>query len=99
MNSSPAIDRREITLIELEYAAADFGHWKRSITEPSDLWGLLPKLMEANRAVQIALDALRQHRNAELNLVDLTKRALLDGGEGTDQSTPLLLSLQDAYLS
>jgi len=56
MNSSPAIDRREITLIELEYAAADFGHWKRSITEPSDLWGLLPKLMEANRAVQIALD-------------------------------------------
>jgi hypothetical protein len=81
MNSSPAMDRLEITLIELEYAAADFGHWKWSITEPSDLWRLLPKMMEANRAVQIALDALRQDRNAELNLVDLTKRAL-----ATDQS-------------
>ena len=89
MNSSPTMDRLEITLIELEYAAADFGHWKRSITEPSDLWGLLPKLMEANRAVQIALDALSQDRNAESNLVDLTKRALVDAGEGTDQSQHL----------
>jgi hypothetical protein len=81
------MDRLEITLIELEYAAADFGHWKRSITEPSDLWGLLPKLMEANRAVQIALDALKARSERRVASRRSPKRALLDGGESTtDQS-------------
>ena len=56
MKSSIAVSELEISLIELEYAAADFSH--RKVSEPLELWGfdaLLSKLMAANRAVQVAL--------------------------------------------
>ena len=63
MKSSPVLDSAERALIELEYAAADFGHWKASITDDAsdfgDLESLLSKLTEASRAVQIAISALK----------------------------------------
>ena len=57
MNTLPAINDLELTLIELEYASADFGARKASITN-ADLEELLSKLSGANRAVQTALAAL-----------------------------------------
>jgi hypothetical protein len=64
LKSSPALDSAEKALIELEYAAADFGHWKASITADhsdfGDLESLLSKLTEATRAVQIAVSALKR---------------------------------------
>jgi hypothetical protein len=58
MNFSSALDNLEISLIELEYAAADFADRKASIDEPGDLGALLSKLVEANRALLLAIDAL-----------------------------------------
>jgi hypothetical protein len=43
MNSSPGLRKIEIALIELEYAAADFCHWKSSTTGPGDLAALISK--------------------------------------------------------
>jgi hypothetical protein len=62
MNSSPALNSVERVLIELEYAVADFDHSKASIAEPLDFSyfeRLLSKLMEASRAVQIAVSELK----------------------------------------
>jgi hypothetical protein len=62
MKSSPALDCVEKALIELEYAVADFGHWKASrteILESGDLNSLLSRLTESTRAVQIAVEALK----------------------------------------
>jgi hypothetical protein len=59
MKWSMAVSELEIALIELEYAAADFSH--RKVSEPlglCDVDALLPKLMAANRAVQISVTAL-----------------------------------------
>ena len=72
MKSSPALDSVERALIELEYAVADFGHWKASIAENSDsgdLKSLLSRLTEATSAVQIAVEALmrRLPNGASLN--------------------------------
>jgi len=58
MNTLPAINDFELTLIELEYATADFGARKASITKTGDLEELLSKLERANRAVQVAIGAL-----------------------------------------
>ena len=71
MNSSLGFHKLEIALIELEYAAADFRHWKPSMmTETNDFGALLSKLMEANRAAQIALGIFaRQYRSRELEHV------------------------------
>ena len=62
MKSSPDLDSVENALIELEYAVADFGYWRASITESSesgDLNSLLSRLTELTRAVQIAVEALK----------------------------------------
>jgi hypothetical protein len=72
MKSSPALDSVERALIELEYAVADFGHWKASTTEnsqPVDLKSLLSRLTEATSAVQIAVEALKRRlpNDASLN--------------------------------
>jgi hypothetical protein len=53
MNSSPGLRKIEIALIELEYAAADFCHWKSSTTGPGDLAALISKLMETNQALDL----------------------------------------------
>ena len=74
MKSSPALDDAESALIGLEYAVADFAHWKASITDdPSDfgdLESLLSKLTEASRAVQIAVSALKSQspNDASINV-------------------------------
>jgi hypothetical protein len=72
MKSSPALDSVEKALIELEYAVADFSHWKASTIENSqsgDLNSLLSSLTEATRAVQIAVEELtrRLSNNASLS--------------------------------
>jgi hypothetical protein len=72
MKSSPVLDGVERAMIELEYAVADFGHWKASTTENSesgDLKSLLSRLTEATSAVQIAVEALmrRLPDSASLN--------------------------------
>jgi hypothetical protein len=67
MNSSPAVANLETALIELEYAVADFGDTKASVINPlefRDLGALVSNLVEANRAVQIAIWA-RQMRCTE----------------------------------
>jgi hypothetical protein len=71
MKSSPALDGVERALIELEYAVADFGHWKASATENSesvDLKSLLSRLTEATSAVQIAVEALKRRLPTDASL-------------------------------
>jgi hypothetical protein len=72
MKSSPALDSVGRALIELEYAAADFGHWKALITDDpsdfSDLESLLSKLTKATNAVQIAVEALKRRLSNDASL-------------------------------
>jgi hypothetical protein len=71
MKSSPALDSVERALIELEYAVADFGHWKSSMTErleSGDLSSLLSRLTEATSAVQIAIEALKRLLASDVSL-------------------------------
>jgi hypothetical protein len=65
MNTLPAINDLELTLIELEYATADFGARKASITKTGDLEELLSKLVKANRAVQNAFADLGRLSQAQ----------------------------------
>jgi hypothetical protein len=76
MKSSIAVSELEISLIELEYAAADFS--QRKVSEPLELWGfdaLLSKLMAANRAVQIAVNALGKGESRHATSIGNAKAA------------------------
>jgi hypothetical protein len=61
MAFSKYVKQLEIALIEFEYAVADFRHGLTSKLHPAQtsyLERLLSNLAEANRGVQIAIDAL-----------------------------------------
>lgn len=58
MHPLQAIDELELTLIDLEFAAADFIARKASINKPNDLETLVGKLAAANRMIQISVAAL-----------------------------------------
>jgi CheY-like chemotaxis protein len=60
-NFVQAVDDLELALIDLKYAAVDFTGRRESSSdhlERADLQALLPRISTANRAVQLALEAL-----------------------------------------
>ena len=61
MDWSQAVKNLELALIELEYATADFAHWKASATksvEAKELGWLLRQLVAAKRASELAIGVL-----------------------------------------
>ena len=90
MKSSPVFNLLKVTLIELEYALADFRFASASLSESLNFVGLEKTLLNLTSAIRRVLEP---ERAAQISIdTKLKSKDKLDGCLGAKTTPPLMLS-------